>query len=858
MNPGDTLGPYEIVSLLGEGGMGSVYKARDPRLGRFVAIKVSRAQFSERFEREARSIAALNHPNICTLHDVGPNYLVMELIEGLTLAGRIQQSKFQLDDALPILRQLVDAVEAAHEKNITHRDLKPDNIKITPQGVVKVLDFGLAKAMETPAPSADPANATTLRFAPTVAGMIMGTPSYMAPEQASGQASGKRADVWAFGVIALEMFTGKIMFAGETVVHILADVMNKPFTVDGAPVQLQPLLKRCLVRDENKRMRDIGEARLELEKIASGDVEAAPAPPKPRRWQLAAAVLALAAIGLAAFAWQATRPVERPLAMLPLDVVLVRDNLATPLAVSPDGTKIVFRGGTQDSRRLFVRHLNQDAAVPLPGTDGASLFFFSPDGNWVAFAANGKLKKTPVHGGPTLPICDIPLNAPHGATWGEDGNIVTTLGTNAGLSLVPADGGKPVPLTELSGKELSHRHPYYLPGGKAVLFMSGPGGPGSNYNESNIEVLSLKDRKRKLIRRGGYGPSYLASGHVTYLFEGTLFAVPFDLSSLEATAAPVPVLTAVQASVSGAATFHAAKDGTAIYIRGGRTTFFNELEVGWGNSDGSLQALFSARVSGTPAASPDGTQILYRRAGDNDFALFAHDIRRSVSRRLVLQNSVVMSAWMPDSLHILYADRNGVYWMRADGSGTPVRLFDRPYYSPAISPDGKHLLLSEDELGPGKILHVVLEMEAGAPKAGKPAVWSELAYLPAFSPDGKFVSYSDGRNIFVRPFPAQVGLWQISNDRAGGAYSAWSRSAKQLFYASISAPIQVVDYAVKGGSFEAGESRRWGSSALRISAAPAGKQLLIMRTAGQTEDSGQTFVLMNFLDEVRRRVREKK
>ncbi|MBI3207807.1 MAG: serine/threonine-protein kinase, partial [Candidatus Solibacter usitatus] len=437
IGPGTTLGPYEILSLLGEGGMGSVWKARDPRLGRFVAIKVARVQFSERFDREARAVAALNHPNICTLYDVGPNYLVMEYIEGPTLAQRIKQAAFTLDAALPILRQIADAVEAAHDKNITHRDLKPDNIKVTPEGVVKVLDFGLAKAADPLPRSDDPANATTLRLA-TVVGAIMGTPEYMAPEQASGEVADKRADIWAFGVVALEMFTARKLFDGATIVLTMAEVLSKEFTVDAAPPAMQALLKRCLVRDVKNRMRDIGEARIALAKIADGDVEAAATTVAKRRWLFPAlaGLLALSTAVAGTYAWLASRPVRQQFVKLEtnLGAPAPRDTLFAAIAISHDGSRVVFTASSKGVLRLFSRRLDQDAAVEIPGTDGGYYPFFSPDGKWIGFFSGTTLKKVALDGGAPITLCDASFG--RGASWGDDGNIVFSNSNSSALSLV--------------------------------------------------------------------------------------------------------------------------------------------------------------------------------------------------------------------------------------------------------------------------------------------------------------------------------------------------------------------------------------------------------------------------------------
>ncbi|MBI3208569.1 MAG: serine/threonine-protein kinase, partial [Candidatus Solibacter usitatus] len=568
IGPGTTLGPYEILSLLGEGGMGSVWKARDPRLGRYVAIKVAKEKFNERFDREARAVAALNHPNICTLYDIGPNYLVMEYIEGPTLTARIGKEGVTFEDAMPILRQLIDGIEAAHEKGIYHRDLKPDNIKVTPEGMVKVLDFGLAKAADPLQDLHDPANAPTIRLA-SLAGVIMGTPSYMSPEQASGQPVDKRADVWSFGVVLWEMLTGKRLFDGQTIAHTLADVINKEIRVDDAPAKVQPLLRRCLVRDARKRMRDIGEARIALDKIESGEEETAPvltaAPAPQRKWPIPAfAAMSLVAAALGIYLYIATRPVPKQLVKLetnlgaPLPSLY---NLIMSLAVSPDGSRVVFVSRSKETNVLFSRRFDQDQATQMTGTENASYPFFSPDGRWVGFFTRDALKKVSVDGGAPITLCAA--NG-RGGSWGEDGNIVAALSNNSGLSLIPASGGKPSVLTELNADQ-SHRFPTVLPGGRGVLFLSSS---TADFAVPNVEAYSFKDRKRKVLAAGHY-PRYLASGHLTYIHSNTLFAVPFDSDRLEVKGTAFPLLeNVVSNSIRGHALYDTSRAGTMVYFRG--------------------------------------------------------------------------------------------------------------------------------------------------------------------------------------------------------------------------------------------------------------------------------------------------
>ncbi|MBI3207275.1 MAG: serine/threonine-protein kinase [Candidatus Solibacter usitatus] len=863
---GTTLGPYKIVSLLGEGGMGAVYKAHDPRLGRYVAIKVAKEQFSERFDREARAVAALNHNNICTLYDVGPNYLVMEYVEGPMLSARIRQGAMTLDEALPILRQLVDAIEAAHDKNIYHRDLKPDNIKITPQGVVKVLDFGLAKAADPLPQSSDPANATTLKLA-TVAGVIMGTPEYMSPEQASGLPADKRADIWAFAVIALEMFTARKLFEAETVLQTLAEVLKKEFDVAGAPPEIQPLLKRCLVRDACLRMRDIGEARIALrDPMAQAEAVANP----QHRWLIPALIASLvAAITLGGGWWLATRPIEKPLIWMNADLgVAPTLTSGGGLAISRDGRRIAFAGGDAAKSQLYYRRIEYEQSFPVPGTNGARYPFFSPDGNWIGFFADQKLKKVPTDGGAPVVLCDAP--AGRGASWGEDGFIAAALNTSGNLMKVPEGGGAPTTLMEIHKDERTLRFPQHLPRGKGLLFMALKS--GANYEFGTIELFSFADRKRKVLREGGRYPKYLASGHVAYVLNGTLFAFPFSLDRMEAGAAPTPLLTEVSYGGPGNAFIDVSENGTLIFLKGSTSQNFDRNYIQWLDSTGKMETLAPQGGAHLPRLSPDGTKLIYIAPETGFYSAFRKDLLRDTTSKLTTMRTVG-AAWTADSKNIVYGTEDGgLFWMRSDGSGTPHLVLEHPGKFPvlpmSISPDGRRLLYKS---GINTISHYLLSLEPGggvdaAPKAGKPELFLNHEGTgvdePTLSPDGKWVAYHTTdpfTQVYVRPVSEGGGKWQVSGNE-GGMSAAWSPKGRELFYIGRDGRIRVVDYTANGSAFTLGKPRVWAEVTVPIyratlSPSPDGKRIATVIYPDSKEAPVRTVMLFNFLDEVRRKMK---
>lgn len=499
--PGTRLGPYEITAPLGAGGMGEVYKARDTRLNRIVAIKVSNEQFSERFEREAHAVAALNHSHVCTLHDVGPNYLVMEYIEGTPLKGLVP-----LKQAVTYGAQICDALDAAHRKGITHRDLKPANILLTKAGV-KLLDFGLAKI----GPEKNPPNDATLTMALTGKNEIVGTLYYMSPEQLQAQATGQeidaRSDIFSFGLVLYEMLTGKRAFDGSSPASVIAAIMERPAPSirEIAPPELDRLLKRCLEKDPEDRWQSARDLKIELEWISNGLTDRpakAEFSERPKSWfWIGVATLAmLVAVAASWIAYRSTRPPElKPLVRLEVDLghdVFLGSLGGSDVIISPDGTRIAYisRG------RLFTRRLDQPNATELSATPGATSPFFSPDGRWIGFTANGKLRKISVEGGSEIALCDMGASFT-GADWGEDGNIVTGFFPSAGLSRVSSAGGTPVPITHLQGDDRTHRWPQILPGGRAVLFTANSALNG--YSDSHIDVVTLSDGRRKTLQRGG-------------------------------------------------------------------------------------------------------------------------------------------------------------------------------------------------------------------------------------------------------------------------------------------------------------------------------------------------------------------
>ena len=871
---GDKLGPYEILVKIGTGGMGEVYRAHDPRLRRDVAIKVSAERFSERFEREAHAVAALNHPNICAIYDVGSNYLVMEYVEGEAPKGPLP-----LEEALRIARQIGDALEEAHGKGIVHRDLKPANIKIKPDGTVKVLDFGLAK-QTGPVREGGGENSPTISMAATQAGMILGTAGYMSPEQARGKAVDKRADIWAFGVVLHELLTGRRVFAGEDVTSTLAKVIEAEPKWDGVPPRVQRLLKKCLEKDPKDRLRDIGDAWELLESGAEAPRGLKPAP------QWAAIGALVVALGVALWApWRSEKAVDKPLVRLDVDlgadVALPPPDPNGPAVVpSPDGTRIAYVASVSGGPvRLFTRRLDQVKATELPGTQGAFSPFFSPDGQWIGFYANNKLNKISVEGGAVVPI--VENVGPNGAaTWAEDGNIYTALGAG-GVSRFPAAGGTPEKLTELeSGKEFVHVFSQVLPGGKAILYTA-----YDNFSAdgASVQVVSLADHRKKVLVPGGTYARYLPTGdergHLVYGNKGTVFAVPFDLARLEIQGTPLPVLDGVTSDLQGGGSGHPqidfAQNGTVVYRAGGSNAGLGLMTIQWLDSAGKTQPLLAkpATYSQIAGISPDGKRILYSyglQAVGAD--LWVYDWQRDVSTKLTFGGGPYLSAtWSPDSRYLIAGTlKDGMYAIQADGASQPQQLMKKKaaQIPTSITADGKRLAFNEIDLAGGAssmIWIATLSEEGGQLKIGKAEQFlkskSPDLYNPQFSPDGRWIAYQSSESgtneIYVRPASGESGKWTISTN--GGQFPIWSPTDHELLYQQGDQAM-AVSYSVNGNAFIPGKSRVWApklGGARGFTISPDGKRLAIVTPVATLEAPKQeheVVFLFNFFDELRRRV----
>jgi len=874
LQPGSRVGPYEIAAEIGAGGMGLVYRARDSRLGRDVAIKVSAERFSDRFEREARAVAALNHPNICTLHDVGPDYLVMELVEGETLADVLAtQTPLPIDDAIRIARQIASALDAAHEKGIVHRDLKPSNIKIKADGTVKVLDFGLAK-FDASSIAVDGSTARTVTNSPTLGatgvGLILGTAAYMAPEQARGKEVDKRADIWAFGVVLHEIVTGRRAFDGEDASTILAAVIKTEPQWEGVPRQVRRLIEKCLQKDPAKRLRDIGDAWDLLEDAST------PSPPRTNvgrlGWIVAVVFAAAAAIALWAPWRDTTRIAERPLVRFEVelgsDVSLPPLLAPTPssIAISPDGRRIAYVASVAGGpRKLLTRRLDEPSAKALAGTDGATNPLFSIDGQWLVFHDGARLDKISVEGGAVSHVVTSGVLA--GATWTEDDHLL--VGTNSGLARVAASGGGFTSIAELGSGETFYATPQSLPGGRAVLMTVYGAPPG--VDRATIEVLSLNDHRKKTIARGGVSPRYVSSGHIVYTNRNTMFAVPFDLGTLETRGNPLPVLTDIAYDpAAGLAQYDVSRDGTLVY-RENLPARRQVAEIRWIDSAGKQQPLraMPAEYASIPRVSPDGKKIVMAIREPSGQDVWVYDTGRDALTRLTFgEQAFVNPTWTPDGQYIVAGSIGaGIFWVRADGASrvqplVPTKTITFPA---SFSPDGKHLAYY-DVSGSAQIWTVAIDAGKGL-KAANPERFltsPSSDMWPAFSPDGRWLAYhsdESGRpEVYVRPFgpPTTVaGKWLVSN--GGGDFPVWSPNGKELLYRAGD-QIMSVSYSAPKDSFVTEKPRPWVTGVEGIvgfDLAPDGRRIAAMlpiASKGALKEEHTLIVVQNFFDELRRRV----
>jgi len=891
LSSGTRLGTYEITAHIGSGGMGDVYQAHDTKLGRDVAIKVLPAQFARdserlaRFQREAKMLAALNHPNIATIHGLeqsgSTHYLVMELVPGPTLRERVAGERaVPLEEALTIAKQIAEALEAAHgsEKGIIHRDLKPANVKITPEGRVKVLDFGLAKAFVAEPSAEDISNSPTLSALPTQQGVIMGTAAYMSPEQARGKPVTKATDIWAFGCVLYELLTGKRAFQGHDVTEILAAVMLKEPDLDALPANtpagVRTLLRRCLRKDHRQRLQDATDARIEIEEALT-----APAmepisvlSTTSGRRQLLFGAAGVAALALASLGGWMLRPTPSPQLVsrftiaLPQGQRLVGEN-RPPLALSPDGSHLAYAAVQGGIQQLYLRAIDSLEARPMAGTEGAEVPFFSPDGQWIGFAAGGNLKKVAIAGGIPVTLCESGLI--NGADWGRDDTIVFTPNYGTGLMRVSAAGGEPQVLTTLDPArgELSHRFPQFLPGGRALLFTILT---GESNDATDVAVLRLDTGERQLIRRGHTG-RYVPTGHLVYSQAGGLFAVPFDPAHPEAAStAPVAVLERVRISGNTSAQYSFAATGTLAYAPASRT---DDRNLVWVDRAGKIQILPAPpRSYFTPRLSPDGQKVVaWVIEGD----VLIYDLQRGTLTRAAPEGTGSWPIWTPDGKRLVYrAAREGtrnLFWRAADGTGAEERLTtgENPQQPDSWSPDGQLLVFVDSSpAGDNDIwLFRLGDPSAGSGQAGQgrkrePLLQTRFNETRArFSPDGRWIAYQSnesGRNeIYVRPFPGPSSRSQISAE--GGIDAAWNPNGRELFYRNGN-KMMAVDIATQP-VFSASTPRLLfeGDYLLNLVFSPGydvsrdGQRFLMAIARDPTSDT-QINVVLNWFEELKRRV----
>ena len=701
LNVGSRLAHYDVTALIGEGGMGQVYQATDTKLNRQVALKILPEAFATdpdrlaRFQREAQVLASLNHPNIAAIYGLeeadpstgsgqATRALVLELVEGPTLADRIAQGPIPVDEALPIAKQIAEALEAAHEAGVIHRDLKPANIKVKDDGTVKVLDFGLAKALET-TPEGDPSLSPTLTAAATQMGVILGTAAYMSPEQARGKTVDRRADIWSFGVVLYEMLTGMRPFRGEDVSLTLASVMKSDVDVKtlppALPERLRTVLRRCLEKDPLQRIRDMGDLRLAMEGAFETTVSAVTEPsvaPQLQVWQrpipLAVAALVIAAIA-GAMGWGLMRPAPAPVGTVTRFPFILPEGdvmgIANGMALSPDGRMLVYAAERDGARQLFIRLRDQMTVRPLGGTEGARHPFFSPNGAWVGFFADGSLKKVALAGGPPVTLCAAGLL--RGANWGQDDTIVFASSDAPGLMQVSAAGGEPRPLTEPSEGSF-HQWPTFVPGGEAVLYTTG------NFDALEVAVVSLDTGAQQPLVQGTDG-TVTASGHLVFGREASLWAVPFDPDHLTVSGEPAPMVEGVQVNTRGWAQYALADDGTLVYLPTAGDDG-DQAELVWVDRVTGEETPLGAppRAYESSRISPDGTRVAIEIRDQQD-DVWVWDLTGGTLTRLTLDAGLDFGGvWTPDSQRVIFTSTRAglpaLFWKAADGTGTTDPLGD--------------------------------------------------------------------------------------------------------------------------------------------------------------------------------------
>ncbi len=897
MDPGTKLGPYEITEQLGAGGMGEVYLAQDSRLGRKVAIKVLPAEFASdperlaRFEQEARAAAALNHPHIAVVHDIGTengtHFMVQEYLEGDTLREPLQRGALPLKKALGLATEIAEALAAAHAAGIIHRDLKPENIFVTKEGHAKVLDFGLAKLTEV-AGAGSPGGATqSPTMMGTVAGQVMGTAGYMAPEQVEGSDKiDHRADLFAFGCVLYEMVSGVRAFSGRSIAETLAHIQHD----DSQPIQesdpslpdeLQRIVRKSLAKEPAKRYQTAGDLVVDIQALGT-DVEsgvaALPATPvavetsRGIPWKLAAPIAILLVVVAALLGWWAREPEPGSTIRLQLDPLVdtIMSGLGSAVVLSPDGRHVAYVDGAPNTggRALYLRALDQQDSTTLASsaTTAGSPYhpFFSPDGQWVGFVTPAELKKAPITGG--TPQSIAPVERSRGADWGPDDTIVFAPNPASGLFVVSAVEGEPGPLTELSEGERSHRWPQFLPGGKAVLFTSaGTGG----FDRANLEVVDLATGDRQVVHRGGTYGRYVPTGHLVYSNAGALFVVPFDLDTLETTGSPIPVVENLPADDQGGVSFDFSETGMLIYHmrNGGASSGF---QLAWVDRDGQVEPLpFEPRESQYLDLSPDDQRIaLTIRGDDGEWDIWIYEIERGGSQVLLTtEGNNRNPVWSPDGEWLFFRSNRGgnfdIFKRRADRSLEAELVLDTEanVYPMSISDDGEMLLFASGLFGNQDV--GILALDTGDTEILVDTPDDE--FWASFSPDGRFFAFHSNETGQYEVYVREVSsgrTFPVSTSTRGGWWPLWSRDGREIYYRSFNSPgILVAEVDLE--SFSASDPVELSDIEMRaignFDVTADGQKFLVTVPVGTDETGGtapgtRLNVVLNWFEELNRLV----